>query len=365
MQPTLDTWTSIFLLAVAMGLYLFVILISGRNKKNYPIAFLILAFSIILFQYVLYWTKYENVFPYLVLIPQVCYYTTGPLLYLYFLNLYKRTLRYNYFLHFFVAMVALIPNIVIWLKYMEAVTWDIPFLFVVRGHWLIAAHMSIYTFLIIRLIFGNKDQNTEFDKVRSKWSKVLISLYAIFILSYISYYVLVRFSFFSSEWDYMISIMMSVSIYTIGYFIIKQPSIFDGELFANLFLPIKNKTESLEMSMLNEFYENITNYMETKKPYIDNELRLVNLADQIGFSTHLLSKIINKKSGKNFNNFVNDYRLIEAEKLISENSTARIKSIYFDVGFNNKATFYKAFRSKHNCTPLEYKELHKVQKSDN
>jgi AraC-like DNA-binding protein len=82
---------------------------------------------------------------------------------------------------------------------------------------------------------------------------------------------------------------------------------------------------------------------------------LVNLADQLGFSTHLLSKIINKKSGKNFNHFINDYRLREAEALISENSSTRIKSIYFDVGFNNKATFYKAFKSKHNCTPLEYK----------
>jgi len=96
--------------------------------------------------------------------------------------------------------------------------------------------------------------------------------------------------------------------------------------------------------------------MEVEKPYRDNELRLVHLADQLGFSTHLLSRVINKKAEKNFNHFVNDYRLTEAEKLISENSSAKIKSIYFDVGFNNKATFNKAFKERFHCTPSEYKK---------
>ena len=355
MQPTLDTWTSVFLLAVAMGLYLFIMLISSRNNKNFPIAFLILSFSVILFQYVLYWTRYETVFPYLMMLPPLCYYTTGPLLYLYFLNLYRKKVRFNYLLHFFISILTLVSNLVLWLKYMGLENMKVPFMFLIRGHWLITIHMCLYTFLIIRLIRDQQTLDTEFNKVRYKWSKVLVSLYSIFILAYISYYVLVNFSFFNSQWDYMISVMMSISIYAIGYFIIKQPSIFDGEMYANLFLPIKNKNETFEASMLNEFFENITNYMESKKPYRDNELRLVNLADQLGFSTHLLSKIINKKSGKNFNHFINDYRLREAEALISENSSTRIKSIYFDVGFNNKATFYKAFKSKHNCTPLEYK----------
>ena len=149
---------------------------------------------------------------------------------------------------------------------------------------------------------------------------------------------------------------MSISIYTIGYFIIKQPIIFDGELHVNLFLPIKNKNEKLETSLLNQFYDNIVKYRETNKPYRDNELRLVHLADQLGFSTHLLSQIINNKSGNNFNHFVNEYRLQEAEELLISSKHAQVKSIYFDVGFNNKATFYKAFKMKHHCTPLELKK---------
>ncbi len=129
---------------------------------------------------------------------------------------------------------------------------------------------------------------------------------------------------------------------------------FDGEFYSNLFLPIKNKNETLETSLLNEFYEYLTNYMSNEKPYTDNELRLVNLADQVGFSTHLLSKIINEKSGSNFNTFVNEYRLIEAEKLLISEENPNIKSIFYQVGFNNKVTFYKAFKNKHQCTPTEF-----------
>jgi len=87
MQPSFDTWTSGFLFAVVMGLFLFGILLSNRNKKNLPIAYLILAFSLILFQYVLYWTHYQKIIPYFVILPPVGYFSTGPLLYWYFLNL--------------------------------------------------------------------------------------------------------------------------------------------------------------------------------------------------------------------------------------------------------------------------------------
>jgi AraC-like DNA-binding protein len=149
---------------------------------------------------------------------------------------------------------------------------------------------------------------------------------------------------------------MSFSIYAIGFFIFKQPQVFDGEFYSQLFIPLRNKKENFEQSLLSELYKNLTKYMETKKPYIENELRLVHLADQLGFSTHLLSKVINDKAGMNFNQFINEYRLQEAEELLKEASDLSIQNIYFEVGFNNKATFYSAFRKKYGCTPTQFKK---------
>lgn len=353
--PSLDTWTSGFLVAVAMGLFLFIVLMMSREKKNYPIAFLVLAFSLILFQYVLYWTRYETVFPYLQLLPNLCYYVAGPLLYWYFLNLYHKEVRFNFGLHFFPAFLMVIPNVVMVGRYLEWTAMEIPLMSLVTQPWLVAGHMAVYLGLIALLILKNRSITSEYTGLRHRWGIFLAAGFLVFILAYASYFALVRYSFFNSEWDYMISITMSVAIYAIGYFIFRQPDVFNGEFFANLFLPNAGKDDSLENTMMNELYLKVTNYMEQHKPYTDNELRLVHLADQLGFSTHLLSKVINNRSGKNFNKFVNDYRLNEAECLLTETGAPSIKSIYFDVGFNSKAAFYNAFRKKHNCTPSEFR----------
>ncbi|MBW2936681.1 helix-turn-helix domain-containing protein [Aureisphaera sp. CAU 1614] len=353
--PSFDSWTSMFLLAVPMGLFLFLSIVFTKDKKNLPIGLLMLAFSLILFQYVLYWTRYEVVFPYLQLLPHVCYYTTGPLLYLYFLNLHKKEVKFNFGFHFLPAFLVLVTYLAILTNQLGIIEFRVPWRWFSLNPWFIAIHMGVYSTLIFLQIYRQKT-TTQFEKLRARWSKILVGLFVTFTLAYISYYVLVRFPFFNSEWDYMISITMSISIYTIGFFIIKQPQVFDGEFFAELFLPNNNKDTSFEESLMNELYVKLTKHMETEKPFIDNELRLVNLADNLGFSTHLLSKVINKKSGKNFNQFINDYRLQEAKRLLLKNPEYSIKSIYFDVGFNNKATFYNAFKKEFHCTPTQFRD---------
>ena len=284
------------------------------------------------------------------------YFAAGPLLYLYLLKLHHVKMKYFY-VHFVPVSLFIVLTLLIWSQYIF--TYDLPIgnIYVFLSNYiLIIIHLVFYLFLMLMFIKKENTPKNEFQKIRSKWVKVLILLYSLFVCSYISYYILINFSFFNNQWDYMISFSMTIAIYTIGYFVYKAPQIFDGEFFSEVFLPIKNKANSFEDHLINEFYNNLVNYIESEKPFKDNELRLANLADKVGYSTHLLSKVINKKSGKNFNNFINHYRLIEAEKLLLENNNKHnIKTIYFDVGFNNKVTFYKAFREKHNCTPTEYK----------
>ncbi|WP_298897521.1 helix-turn-helix domain-containing protein [uncultured Psychroserpens sp.] len=356
--PSFDTWTSGFLFAVAMGIFLFLILIAKRNKKNYPIAFLVLAFSGILFAYVLYWTKYAHQIPYFNSFQYIGLYSAGPLIYTYVSNIYNVKLK-RFIFHFGFSFLWIGLTLIFWSQYLFKYRLDLREIVKFFSNYvLIIMHLIGYLFAIIWLFKKNNTTDTEVQKIRHKWIRVLIVLYALFVLSYISYYILINFSFFNNQWDYMISVSMSLAIYAIGYFVYKEPQIFDGEFISDLFLPIENKKDSLEDHLINELYNNLVQYIETDKPFTDNDLRLANLADQVGYSTHLLSKVINKKSGKNFNHFINDYRLLEAEKLLTSSNSYSVKTIYFDVGFNNKVTFYKAFKGKHNCTPTEYKKIH-------
>ena len=217
--------------------------------------------------------------------------------------------------------------------------------------------MSVYAGAIFNLIRSNTPKDpTEFELVRTKWAKLMMSLYTIFILAYVSYYVLVKFPSFNPQWDYMISMMLTISIYGIGFMAFKQPAIFNGEMFSALFLPVSADDQNLDENHINEFYDNLVAFMKKEKLYLDSELRMVNVADQIGYSTNMLSQIINEKYGKNFNQFINDHRLEEAEELLRSTSDYSIKNICYEVGFNNKATFYTSFKKKYHCTPLEFKQ---------
>ncbi|MBC2846665.1 helix-turn-helix domain-containing protein [Winogradskyella flava] len=355
-SASFDTWTSGFLFAVAMGIFLCIIMFGSRNKRNYPIALLVLSFSGILFSYVLYWTKYNTTLPYFSSLPYIGYFSVGPLLYMYLLELYNLKMKYIY-AHFALSFLWIGLTLFFWSQFVFDYRLGTGSKLNFLSHYaIITAHLSLYLFLMVKLIRKSNGLDSEFKKIRFKWVRILIGLFALFLLSYISYYILINFSFFNNQWDYMISFSMTLAIYTIGYFVYKEPQIFDGEFISEVFLPIENKKDSFEDNLINEFYNNLVNYIESEKPFKDNELRLANLADKVGYSTHLLSKVINKKSGKNFNSFINDYRLLEAEKLLqSNNNDHSVKTIYFDVGFNNKVTFYKAFKNKHNCTPTEYK----------
>ena len=343
-----------------MGLFLSFLLFSTKNKKIVPVACFVLAFTLILFQYVLYWTGYQFTYPYFIYLPPVCYYLTGPLLYWYFYNLYQKRQPKTLVLHFIPASLCFIPYIFSVLKFSNVYSGAIPLSMLPQYFQPIVIHMSLYVLLLFRFVYKKPSDGLEFQSIRRKWGLLLITLYSSFIVAYLSYYILVNFDFFNAEWDYAISIVMTGAIYTIGYFIFKQPKVFDGEFYAKLFLPKTNTSESLEHQLLEALYAKITTHMEHKKPYINNDLRLANLADQLGFSTHLLSKVINQKSGDNFNTYINKYRLQAAEKILENEQNTPIKTVYYDVGFNSKAAFYTAFKQKHQCTPMQYRQQFKL-----
>ncbi len=364
LSPSFDTWTSMFLLVSSFGFFLSIILSLHKRSRahNLPIILLILGFSFILLQYVFFWTKYQSIYPHLYFFDAVWYLSFGPLVYHYVTRFYDKSFKIGWY-HYVPALLSFILHVIYYVKsngFQNIQDYNNENLFYfywsIKSPWLAALSLIIYIVIIkdfIALYQGK--QTSEFEILRTKWIRLLINLFLVFTISYISYYTLVRFSFFNVAWDYGISFSMSLAIYGLGYMVYKEPSIFNGELLANLFIKNSNQNELTEATK-NEFHQQLLSYIAKEKPYLDNNLRLVHLADKIGFSSHTLSKLINEKAQKNFNQFINDYRLEEAKKMLLEDPETSIKTIYFDVGFNNKATFNTAFKNKFNCTPSEFKK---------
>ncbi|MBK8610084.1 MAG: helix-turn-helix transcriptional regulator [Chitinophagaceae bacterium] len=107
---------------------------------------------------------------------------------------------------------------------------------------------------------------------------------------------------------------------------------------------------------LDNWKEKLVRYMEQHKPYLEPELNLSDLAKQLVTNTSVLSKVINDGTGRNFNDFINHYRVAEViEKLKSkDHEKMTLLGIAYDCGFNSKATFNRAFKKMAGTTPKEF-----------
>ena len=97
--------------------------------------------------------------------------------------------------------------------------------------------------------------------------------------------------------------------------------------------------------------------MDTKKPYIDADLTIQDISESLNIPRHYLTQIINEKLNKNFYQFINEYRVEEVKKLLSDKDYQKftITAVAFEAGFNSKSAFNSAFKEITGMTPTEYK----------
>jgi AraC-like DNA-binding protein len=122
--------------------------------------------------------------------------------------------------------------------------------------------------------------------------------------------------------------------------------------------PAKDEPEQAKEKITPELIAQITQYMETEKPYLTPALTLEKLAIQMRIPARLLSNIINRHFNCHFFEFINSYRIDEAKHMLSNQnqSDKTVLDIMLDVGFNSKATFNTLFKKKVGMTPSEYRK---------
>lgn len=98
--------------------------------------------------------------------------------------------------------------------------------------------------------------------------------------------------------------------------------------------------------------------MQMNRFYLDPSLTLRSLANNLEIHPNILSKIINDGLGKNFSDFINEYRVNAiVEKLHSGHyDHITLLGISLECGFNSKTTFNRVFKNIMGVTPLQYKK---------
>ena len=119
----------------------------------------------------------------------------------------------------------------------------------------------------------------------------------------------------------------------------------------------KYKDSFLEPETVERCMKKLLYVMDIEKLYKDDSLSLQSLAKKITISSHILSQIINEQLDKNFSDFVNSYRIEDAKKMLQEaDEETSILHICYEVGFNSKSAFYRAFKRFTKMTPSQYQK---------
>ncbi|MBP9872856.1 MAG: AraC family transcriptional regulator [Haliscomenobacter sp.] len=102
--------------------------------------------------------------------------------------------------------------------------------------------------------------------------------------------------------------------------------------------------------------------MEKEKPYLENDLNLLKLADRLEVNLHTLSFVINEGFRENFAQYINRHRVEEAKKLLEDpgNDHFSMVGIAFTAGFNSKTAFNTAFKKMTGVSPTDFKARRSV-----
>ncbi|WP_224490708.1 helix-turn-helix domain-containing protein [Robertkochia flava] len=172
------------------------------------------------------------------------------------------------------------------------------------------------------------------------------------------------------EITYYISASVSlIFIIWIIYKALSQPYLFNG-VDANIkllkeYLAEKKKNHEFEVKAEDTDQDlalrsKLDTYMATEEVFLDPSLTIFELAKGIGLTSAELSLFLNKNLGKNFFEFINEYRIERAKKILEDPDKKQltILEILYAIGFNSKSSFNTAFKKHVGKTPTEYRKEH-------
>ncbi len=211
---------------------------------------------------------------------------------------------------------------------------------------------------LLRYYLRNEEQELSFNQTIIKYIKIMLIcllVYMIFWLLGIVERFVIRLPIdIRMIWD-ISCLIFGIQIYIVGFYNLKHPEVFKIRFPSSRENEAKKKN-GLSEKEINEIQNLVDHFFEKDKGYRRPELSLSILANEINTTTNKLSWVLNNGYKKTFYELVNTYRVEDFLHRIEENDHKEFTmvSIAFEVGFNSKSTFYKAFKEITNFTPTAY-----------
>ncbi len=299
----------------------------------------------------------------------------NPLLYLYTVSLTRENfkIKQEHFLHIIPFLIFLVSNLLFKPQFSLNDFWlDNDFYFYRIAYSVTALFsFTVYSGLSITLVHKHRiNLRNEFSSIeRNKklaWLLFVLIFYILYNSLMIINGILKIFVEYPAYPLYISRISLLILAYAFGFYGLRQVVIFNDHNAKGYNIK-DNKAKSYHGKYSNSkltakekllIKSKLVNYFETQKPYIEGNLSVAKVAEQLSLSRHELTEVLNTEIGKNFYQFVNEYRINLAKKMLCDKNydNYSIEAIGFECGFNSKSTFFTVFKSFTRFTPMQYKK---------
>jgi len=354
-----DVISLVHALGVFQGLVLGVILlfINRKNKSTFFLGLFLIGFAIEFLPVILKDFKILENHPGLLLLPISFSWILFPLFFLY-------VQKISIFAHERVTYRILYPGVI-----------SILFLFILfllpestkeylRGTYLfeiffvLGLSYSLYIVVRIDKYVRNhtEEVKNQFATVKNRqlqWTRFFI----VFCFVLVGIHIGTLFIKVAPVLELLISCASLILVFSIAISGIIQYNVFSAVQHANVSDKVKATVkQDVSKEKVLDLINKIDDYVIDTSIYIKQDLTVVDISTAIELHPKDVSNAINKHYNKNFNTYINEFRIKKAQELLRTDilNNLSIEGISREVGFHSKASFYTAFKKATGTTPMNY-----------
>ncbi len=337
----------------------FGMLLSNRkNAKNQIFFGLFLAFSLMIFYFFLYESKLVETHPYLAVLCIPAVFLIGPMVY--FLAWYSVNKAFEFtkkrYWHLMPAFISLVIGILGVYSYgYEHLS--VYFNFYGNKIVLVLGALGTLSFTFYLILTGRvllKSYLWHLNTIKNEPSALAsFIIFDIFMAASITD----TLALFTGHYIFLQLSVLLVSVCVVILFLLNliYPSF--NKIIGDVVTNEKKRRSYLSNIDTERLKDKIFELIQTKEVFTDEHLTLEKLASQATVSSHQLSEFINEYNNKNFTTFINEFRVEKAKELLIKNSGYTVLAVAYDVGFNSKSVFNKAFRDVTGLTPSQFRSM--------
>jgi AraC-like DNA-binding protein/ABC-type thiamin/hydroxymethylpyrimidine transport system permease subunit len=153
--------------------------------------------------------------------------------------------------------------------------------------------------------------------------------------------------------DQYIAILATVAIYFTSFFVIKNSAFFRQTPVNE---PARTKTSGISPEDTDRIAVQLLRAMEQDKVFMQTDVTVASLGKVVNKPAYVVSQVINERFNKGFFEWIAEYRVREAKRILKASPHLKIEEVAEQVGYNSKSSFNTSFKKLAGVTPSEYRD---------